>query len=200
MESVAAALDAAGPPQESLARTLLPLTVALAGRELNPWCSQYGWQPTQLRKDLAQDVMLKLFSNGGRVLRAWDPKLGLSLPGFVKRVVRYHVLQMFRSSRSNPWRNAPASTEQLDALGEDMPDLLHMLSLWQVRDQLLEQESAHGRRLYHALFVEQRSTDDVARDHQMTRNAVYQWRARFKHRAAKALERLHLDPLGGRAT
>ncbi|MCH9686971.1 MAG: helix-turn-helix domain-containing protein [Deltaproteobacteria bacterium] len=185
--SVAAALDRGGPPLESLARSLLPPTVEMAGRELYPWCARYSRQPTDLRNDVAQDVMLKLFADKGELLRVWEPEYGLSLRGFIKRVVRFHVLQLFRSARSNPWRNEPTTPEDLETHAAPMPSLLHQLWLWQVRDQLLEQESPHGRRLYFALFVEQRSADEIAREHGMTRDAVYQWRARFKRRAAQAL-------------
>ncbi|MEM7154812.1 MAG: sigma-70 family RNA polymerase sigma factor [Myxococcota bacterium] len=184
---IARALDVGGDRYEHLARTLLPMTATAAGQELYPFGAHYDRNAADLRHDVTQDVMVKLFANGGRVLRAWEPQLGLSLRGFIKRVVRFHVLQLFRTERSNPWRNDPAEPEQLDGLDPRPPELLHQLWLWQVRDQLLERETERGRKLYQALFVEQRAAEDIARDHDMTRDAVYQWRARFKRRAAKTL-------------
>ncbi|MBL4684530.1 MAG: sigma-70 family RNA polymerase sigma factor [Nannocystaceae bacterium] len=185
--SIAAALEGRGGGPDGLARTLLPLTIELAGRELYPWGSFYRRQPAELRNDVAQDVLLRLFANDGRVLLTWDPQLGLSLRSFVKRVIRYHVLQLFRTERGNPWRNEPTPVERLEQLDLEGPELLHQLWLWQVRDQLLERESSRSRDLYRALFVEQQSAEEVAREHDMTCDAVYQWRARFKQRAAKVL-------------
>ena len=170
------------------------MVVELAGRELYPWASRYARQATELRNDITQDVMLKLFADGGRVLRCWDPAQGLSLRGFLKRVVRFHVLQLFRADRGNPWRNALQTPQQLDAVEHREPELLQQLWIWQVRDQLLEHESARGQRLYHALFVEQRSAEDVATQLGMSRDAVYQWSARFKRRAARTLKLPRMAP------
>lgn len=194
-EEIVAALAEGGRRLRVLARVLLSLTVTLAGRELHPFGSRYDRQPGELRNDVAQDVMVKVFADGGRVLRAWQPQLGLSLRGFIKRVVRYHVLALFRTERGNPWRNAPAEPEAIDGLDSSPPGLLHQLWLWQVRDLLLEDEPLRGRELYRALFVEHRSADETAGALGMTRDAVYQWKARFKQRAAKILERCKpLDP------
>lgn len=196
-DRVAVALDSSRELSELLARHLLPIVVEHAGRELFPWASRYARQSTELRNDVAQDVMLKLFADGGRVLRCWDPTQGLSLRGFIKRVVRFHVLQLFRTERRNPWRNSPQPPQQLDSEGTEdtgAQDLLHQLWLWQVRDQLLERESARGRRLYRALFVEQRPAEDVAGELGMSRDAVYQWSARFKRRAARAFDPAPANP------
>lgn len=167
------------------------MVVELAGRELYPWASRYARQPNELRNDITQDVMLKLFADGGRVLRCWDPAQGLSLRGFIKRVVRFHVLQLFRTERGNPWRNTLKTPQQLDTADEAGPELLQQLWIWQVRDWVLEHESARGRRLYRALFVEQRPAEDVAEELGVSREAVYQWSARFKRRAARALAPSH---------
>lgn len=133
-----------------------------------------------------QDVMLKLFAERGRVLRAWDPDRGLTLRGFLRRVVRFHVLQLFRSSVRNPWRDRLTESHS-EVAGEDSDAILHQLWLWEVRDLLLADESEHGRALYVGLFVEHRSAEDVGEQNNMSRDAVYQWRSRFKRRAARLL-------------
>lgn len=184
---VADALDKGGDRCESLARALLPVILRLVAVELRPWGSRYQRHPSELQRDVAQDVMLRLFTDRGRVLRAWQPDRGLSLRGFLKRVVRYHVLTLFRTERANPWRNESTDPEQLDQLDGQQSGLFHQLWLWRVRTRLLEDESPRGRALYVALFVEQHSADEIAEGYGMTRDAVYQWRARFKRRAARLL-------------
>ncbi len=189
-ELIGAAIDAGGSMHDRLARTLLPVTNQIAMQELAPWGSQYDRRPAELRDDVAQDVMLKLLSDRGHVLRQWKPHLGLALRGFIRYVVRFHVLQLFRTARRNPWRSEPTSPEALDQLARQQPDLLHVVCVWQTRDLLLAQESARGRLLYRGLIVEHRLAEDLARELDMTRDAIYQWRARFKRRTAKILDTL----------
>lgn len=184
--SVTRAFTTERPRADALARALLVLLPPIAARELIPWSGHYRRSPASLCEDVAQDVMLKLFAERGRVLRAWDPERGLALRGFLRRVVRFHVLQLFRSSVKNPWRDR-LTESHLEVVGEDSDAVLHQLWLWEVRDMLLAEENAHGRALYMGLFVEHRSAEDVGEQHNMTRDAVYQWRSRFKRRAGRLL-------------
>lgn len=178
--------DGGGSGLDGLARALLGVLPSLAARELLPWSGYYRRSPAALCEDVVQDVMLKLFAERGRVLRAWNPERGLSLRGFLRRVVRYHVLQMFRSSVKNPWRDLPVEGHA-DATGDDSDALLHQLWLWEVRDLLLADENERGRALYVGLFVEHCSAEELGERHEMSRDAVYQWRARFKRRASRLL-------------
>lgn len=184
--AVSGALAGGRPRADALARALLLLLPPLAARELIPWSGHYRRSPASLCEDVVQDVMLKLFADRGRVLRVWDPERGLSLRGFLRRVVRFHVLQLFRSSVKNPWRDR-LTENVLDVAGEDSDATLHQLWLWEVRDLLLAEENEHGRSLYMGLFVEHRSAEEVGEEHNMTRDAVYQWRSRFKRRASRLL-------------
>lgn len=194
--SVSGAFVGARPRADALARALLVLLPPLAARELVPWSGHYRRSPASLCEDVVQDVMLKLFAERGRVLRAWDPDRGLTLRGFLRRVVRFHVLQLFRSSVKNPWRDR-LTESQLEVAGEESDAILHQLWLWEIRDLLLAEESDHGRALYMGLFVEHRSAEDVGEQHNMTRDAVYQWRSRFKRRAGRLLaEERRSEPRG----
>lgn len=186
-DRIVAVLGEGGEACNTLARTLLPEVVELANHELRPWSSHYRRSPAAIRDDVVQDVMLKLFGEQGRVLRAWNPTLGLSLRGFLRRVVRFHVLQLFRSGARNPWRDEPIGERPPEADAATAARLLHQLWVWQVRDALLAAETPTGRQLYLALFVDQEDATEVGHRHGMSRDAVYQWRARFKRRAAKAL-------------
>ncbi len=194
------ALDSGGSDCNALARSLLPCIVSVTARELLPWSAHYRRSAGSLRDDVVQDVMLKLFGARGRVLRAWRPDLGLSLRGFLKRVVRFHVLQLFRSAGRNPWRDTSIDDRKPEPATYDASALLHQLWLWEVRDALLAEESPLGQKLYVALFVEQRSADDVGRIHDMSRDAVYQWRARFKRRASRTLASFRPSPATSRSS
>ena len=184
--AVSGAFVGARPRADALARALLVLLPPIAARELIPWSGHYRRSPASLCEDIVQDVMLKLFAERGRVLRAWDPDRGLTLRGFLRRVVRFHVLQLFRSSVRNPWRDRLTESHS-EVAGQDSDAILHQLWLWEVRDLLLADESEHGRALYVGLFVEHRSAEDVGEQNNMSRDAVYQWRSRFKRRAARLL-------------
>ncbi len=184
--SVRGAFAEGRPRADALARALLILLPPLAARELVPWSGHYRRSPASLCEDVVQDVMLKLFADRGRVIRTWDPERGLSLRGFLRRVVRFHVLQLFRSSVKNPWRDR-LTESHVEVVGDDSDATLHQLWLWEVRDLLLAGENEHGRALYVGLFVEHRSAEDVGEQHNMTRDAVYQWRSRFKRRASRLL-------------
>lgn len=192
--AVARAFSSGRSCADSLARSLLVVLPPIVARELIPWSGHYRRSAAALAEDIVQDVMLKLFAERGRVLQAWDPGRGLSLRGFVRRVVRFHVLQLFRSSVRNPWRDGPADVEVEDP-GVDPDALLHQLWLWEVRDLLLDEEDPRGRALYVGLFVENRPAEDVGAQHDMTRDAVYQWRSRFKRRAKRLLAE-HARPKG----
>lgn len=99
---IGADLDTEFGRTEYLVRELLPLVLAAVTDELRPWNARFQRYAEDLRKNMAQDVMLKLFSDDGRVLLSWSPECGLDLTTFIRRVVRIQVLQMFRSSRRNP--------------------------------------------------------------------------------------------------
>jgi len=190
--SIVMALDSHD-SRNRLARALLPWAKEFADRELLPHCSRYARHPVDLRDDVVQDVMIKLFKEQGRVLKSWQPMRGLSLRGFVRWVVRYQVRQQLRTERRNTRRGDPTSPEVLDQLQHEASELLYCLSVWQVRSRLLERETARSRRLYRGLFVEQHSADELARELGMTRGAVDQWKARFKRRAAKLLGELDVQ-------
>ena len=67
-----------------VARTLLARRSLLAG----------GRDLRQEVEDLSQDVFLALFARDGRVLRSWQPELGLSLANFVELVAQRLLAEM----------------------------------------------------------------------------------------------------------
>lgn len=139
--------------------------------------------------------MVKLLEKNGRVLRNWNPDRGLGLPGYLRRVVFFYVLRLFKS-KHNPWKDSAdfdSGAIRNVSTTEETSKLMDQLWIWECRDMLLRQESPVSRSLYRALLVEQRSGEEVARMHDMTRDAVYQWRARFKRRAERLVRGEGLD-------
>lgn len=143
-------------------------------------------QVRQQVEDLAQEVFLHLFADGGRVLRSWEPERGLSLDNFVGLVARRRALSFVRSGRGGARAEEPAPDEELErpapgigperiAVGrEQLRLLLHRLE---------EELSPLGWHLFHLLLVEERPVAEVERSTRMSRDALYAWRSRLRRRA-----------------
>lgn len=133
--------------------------------------------------DLVQQVFIALFENDARALRQWDPARGRSLTSFVSLVTEREVLSVLRSAARNPWTEEPAELE--DGPHEDeapsperevaSKEALAAL-LAEVRDRMSER----GVHLFHLLYLEGRSAEDVADAAGMTREAVYAWQTRLR--------------------
>jgi RNA polymerase sigma-70 factor (ECF subfamily) len=143
-------------------------------------------------EDLAQDVFMRLFEEGGRVLGAWDPERGASLENFVGLVAERHAISMLRTGKRNPWREEAMDDATLDAAPDAQPgpadevaaaDLMERL-----HDRLREHLSPLGMQLFGLLYVEERSVEDVCRTTRLSSDAVYAWRSRLR-RTAQALYR-----------
>ena len=66
-------------------------------------------------EDLTQEVLLALFADDGRILKAWSPERGLPLERFVGLVARRHALSMLRSRRRSPFNAQPTDPLDLEA-------------------------------------------------------------------------------------
>src|SRR5438477_652075 len=66
-----------------------------------------GRDPRQELGDLVQDVLLLLFRDDERILRAWRPERGLSLLNYVGLVAEREVRQIAESGRRSPWSLDP---------------------------------------------------------------------------------------------
>ena len=67
-------------------------TGTAAGRDIRPEV-----------EDLTRDVFLFLFADNGKVLRSWQPELGMSLLDFVGFVAKRQTLSILRSRKRSPW-------------------------------------------------------------------------------------------------
>jgi RNA polymerase sigma factor (sigma-70 family) len=136
--------------------------------------------------DLCQEAFLELFSNGARVLRAWDPARGLSLPSFAQLVA-----ERVARARLRQWSRLPAPAAPLERAAEDcaidsvdQPDrrVLTQNRLERVLRQLAAELSPRGLSIFHALFVECRQLDAICEDFALKPDAVYAWRSRLGKR------------------
>lgn len=158
--------------QARVARALLRRRRASAGRDLR-----------QDVEDHTQAILLHLFEADSRVLRAWDPARGLSLKNFVGLVAERHVAGTLRSTRKSPWTEDPTLTSALDELEDPSPSperLAHDRDLAEaVLDRMRAQLSPLGLRLFEALMVEARPTEEVVSETGMARATLYTWRSRL---------------------
>lgn len=156
-------------------------------------------QPSARREDVldhAQDVLLRLFQDDHRVLRSWDPARGASLDTFVALVAERHVVAVLRSGRKSAWReDLTLDLEAVGGAGESDAER-HVLSkdlLERILDRLEGELTPRSRQLFHALFVEERSPEDVAADYGMSSNALYTWTSRLRSRVQALAEELSAE-------
>lgn len=156
--------------------------------------------------DLTQDVFVLLFERDGHVLRSWSSERGASLGGFVGLVAERYAVSVQRSGRKSAYKEFLTMDDEIfEGVGSSLdPEKVvgDRQLLGKLLDRLREELSPQGHRLFVALYVEQRSPDDVARDEGLTPNAVYLWRSRLKKRVRSLAEELEGAPaavMGGSA-
>lgn len=179
----------------SVVAMLAPEIQSEVGHALRRVTQNQQRDPRQEIFDLVQEVLERLLARDGKILRAWDPERG-SLPRFVRVVTRRHVIGVIRSKRRNPYSERPTPSESFDQHRSSAPELDRRVDardhLDHVLDHLRVRLDERGWRLFQMLYIEERDIDYVCTVTQMTRNAVYAWRARLK----RLLEQLVAEPEG----
>lgn len=196
-------VDAALAGQEQalheLAKLLAPVIQTRTGYALLRRRGHYQGDARARLEDLVQDTFVELFRDGGRVLRAWDERRGMSLASFAGLVAEQRVYAFLRN------RKASARLEELDG-GEDdgngvgsQPDdrawdpESRAASREQLRlllDHLRAELSPAGRVLFERLLVNEEAIAQVASEMGMSVSAVQAWSSRLKRRAAALLDEL----------
>jgi len=142
-----------------------------------------GRDPRQELRDLTQAVFLSLFESDCKALRAWDPRRGSTLEGFVSLLALRQVVGLLRSGRTTPWPDDPTEPQALDstARSEPLPEELvasrEYLGL--VLDAVREQLSPRGLEIFQILVVDQEPVEQAAGRLGLTVDAIYQWRSRL---------------------
>lgn len=175
--------------KNELALHLEPAIVAEVGRALRPAAAPEGHNWRQQVMDLVQEVYIALFANDGQLLRRWDPSRGMSLRSFAGLVAFRHVLSALRTKRRNPYEARATEGAALDEQRGRAPDAEHHAAsreqLAAVLSALHEQFSERDELLFRMLVVDEVDTDTVCAVADMTRGAVYAWRARLNKRIEK---------------
>lgn len=158
--------------------------------------------PRQEVEDFTQEVLLVLFANDGKVLRAWEPTRGLSLLNFVGLVAQHEVASIMRSGRRRPWNEEPTEPDSLEATTGPSEDSEARVAsrevLGQLLDRLRDQLSPLGLHLFEVLVVERRPVASVCEDNNMSADAVYAWRSRLVRLARKIVADIESERISTR--
>lgn len=147
-------------------------------------------------EDLVQEVWSRLFAEDGRILRAYRPERGPLAP-FIRVVANRLVVDALRSGRKNPWRERPASPEDLErdaTLIESVEGRVgDRLLLEHVVAELRAQLGDKGREALEVMYLEGASVAEAAEATGMTPNALHMWRKRIAKMARAVLERVQAE-------
>lgn len=169
---------------EGLVEALTPVIQARVARALlRRRGSANGRDVRQEIEDLTQEVFLALFAKDAKVLRAWSPERGASLLNFVGLVAEREVASVLRSGRRSPWTEDPTLDEGLErasAVSEGPEPAVQSRELLEaLLDGLRARLSPKGLGLFHRLFVDQGTVEEVSAETGMTADALYAWRSRL---------------------
>jgi RNA polymerase sigma factor (sigma-70 family) len=178
---------------QALVSRLLPVVQTEVGYALLRGARVESRDPRQEIRDFVQDVFVSLLAKDGKTLRAWDPERGRSLDSYVRLIARRQVAAILRSGRKSPWTDKPVAGDELE---RDLPEpststfakLESNEQLDRVLDGLRTRLDERGMLLFQMLYVEERSVEEVMAATEMTRDAVYAWRSRFRKLVAKLAE------------
>src|SRR5262249_40316279 len=108
IELIQSALDGDERATRGLMTAILPILHARVGRMLLRFRAASRHRDIrQDVEDLVQQILLMLFSDGGKALRAWDPGRGMSFAGFIGLLAEREIYSILRSRRRSPWTEDP---------------------------------------------------------------------------------------------
>jgi RNA polymerase sigma-70 factor (ECF subfamily) len=194
-------VDAALAGDPASARKLIalvtPVVRSRAAGALHRRGRRAGRSIDQELEDLTQEVLLCLFENAGKRLRAWSREPG-TLEGFVGIVAEREVASIMRSGRRSPWRDDPSSDEEVELRQEpresDAARIQSREFLERLLDRMRERLSPQGLAMFYALFAEEKSVETVCAEMKMSAEAVYAWRSRLGRLARNLAEEIEKEP------
>lgn len=185
-QTIERALGGDRPSLDRLVHTLTPAIQAEVARALVRGGAARGRDGRQEVLDATQEIFCALFANDGKALRAWDPEKGRKLVSFVRLIAKRKVISMLRSHTKSPWSDDPTESETLDVIAAGERDTLDheerdaVSTLWA---RLKPHLGERGVLLFQLLFVEEQEVEHVMERTQMSRDAIYAWRSRFRKQA-----------------
>jgi DNA-directed RNA polymerase specialized sigma24 family protein len=138
--------------------------------------------------DLMQEIFVLLLDRDARVLRAWDVTRGLSLDNFVGLVAEREARSILLSGKRSAWAERPTEALTLaEHLHDDdvERDVATREQLGHVLAVLQKTLSPAHLALFEALFVHERSIEEVAAEFDTTPNALYTFRSRLRRELAE---------------
>jgi RNA polymerase sigma-70 factor (ECF subfamily) len=158
-----------------------------------------GASPESRAIDLLQDVLVVLLDREGRVLRSWDAAGGLSLPNFVGLVAEREAHSILRSGRRSAWAEEPTDEVWLaHVVDEHGGDSCRTVAARELLGLVLEglhtRLSPRGYAIFEAIFLDERTPDEVMRSFGLSSNALATFRSRVRKTAAELLDALGAGP------
>ena len=146
---------------------------------------------------MVHEVFVGLFSNNGKLLRAWDPQRGRNLNSYAQLVARSRVSTIMRNARRNPWTEEPTDEQTIEEVTRPANDQSRRIEDADVLRDLvarLEQRlDERGMLLFRMLWIEECSVEEACAATGMTRDAVYAWRCRVRKLFAQLVEEHEAD-------
>ncbi|HEY8211970.1 MAG TPA: sigma-70 family RNA polymerase sigma factor [Myxococcaceae bacterium] len=197
------ALDGDARAARELAQAVLPVVHARVARLLLRFRTAARQRDVRQEvEDLTQQVLLALFSNGGRALRAWTPERGLALEKFVGLLSEREVYSILRSRRRSPWTEDPTEEEILHASPDSRSGPEGLIASRQLAQaavaRALERLSERGREMFQWIFVDDRPVDEICEITGMKPGAIYVWRNRITQLLREVAQELQAEPGGPR--
>jgi len=143
--------------------------------------------------DLAQEVWLRLFANGGECLRRWDPERGLTLRGYAALIADRHVLSLLR--RKAPQRERAATGPALECPVRPAQQRVEDAELLaRIVEGLERRVSRRAMEVFRRLLLEERPVPEVARRLGTSPNALYVASSRLRAQLHEIAAELELAP------
>jgi RNA polymerase sigma-70 factor (ECF subfamily) len=183
--------------QRQLVEALTPTIRASVARELSFRRRRAGRANEHDVEDITQSVLLRLFTDGGRTLKAWNPARGRKLESFVALLAQRRTVSVLRSRRQSHSVEDPMPAEDLDqnAVEANGPEsrTISRDMLAALVEAVRARSSARGAQVFKLLYLEGMETEDVCAATGLNAAAVYQW----KHRLRQLLDEVAAE-LGAR--
>lgn len=198
MKELAGAIAKDPEAVRALVRTIGPVIHGRVARALvrRRGSRAQGRDVAQEVEDLTQDVLLALFENDAKALRAWDPERA-PLGAYVALIADHHVVNVFRSGKRRPWSDDLDVLPEPEAIESDGKSPETRIASRQALDVLLERLQAElspkGYDVFVRLYVEEQSIEAVSEALHMTPDALYAWRTRLSKLARTLAAELETD-------
>jgi RNA polymerase sigma factor (sigma-70 family) len=176
-----------------LARRLTPTIQVRVARALAKRSSGRSRELRADVDDLTQEVFVRLFTNDGRALRAWDPSRGLSLESFAGMVAEREVSNVLVSARRTPRNEKERPTEDVEVYAVQTDGERRVVYRDLLRELCLRLDvwlTPRGRELFDQVYLEEVPLQEVAASFEMKPSALYAWRNRVANRARELFDEL----------